>query len=108
MIIATRTLLVRSAAGKLPVIVALHRPVEADRSWECIFEIGWPEGRESSRALGHDGVQAMHLAMQKIASLLYMSRYHKEGSMTWDGEPGYGFPLSPAARDLAVGEDKAL
>lgn len=108
MIAATRTLQLRTDNGSVPVVVNIHVPSPDDRSWACVCEIGWPEGKEVIRALGLDGLQALQLAMDKAAVHLYGSKPHRDGLLTWDGAPGYGLRLPRPARALAVGEDKLL
>lgn len=89
------------------MLVNLHAPVEGDRFWSCQFEIGWPEGTKIDEARGFDGVQALGLAMQKIAVHIYASDHHATGRLYWfkPGE-GYGFPMPKIGRDQLIGEDK--
>jgi hypothetical protein len=107
MIIATRTLFITQGPNDIPVPVEIHAPVEGDRCWECHFEIGWPKGRKSLVARGFDSVQALYLAMQRIAFELYASPHHETGKLRW-GSPGdgYGFPMAKIGYNDLIGEDR--
>lgn len=107
MIIARRILKITLQATEVVVPISLHAPVEGDRCWECSFAIGWPEGERTAIVRGFDGVQALYLAMQRIAIELYGSAHHVAGKLSWD-EPGrgYGFPMAKAGYEDLVGEDR--
>lgn len=109
MIVATRTLKLRTGNSVTDVVVGIHAPTPKGMGWTCSFEIAWPGGTDTSHAMGADAIQALRLAMEKIAAQLYATRHHSEGRLTWM-EPGrgYGFPLHPNSRDLAIGDDKLL
>lgn len=106
MIVGTRTLTVKTSGGERPVEVRLYSPEQVGTKWDCRYEIDWPEGVAKSHAQGNDALHALHLAMQKIGTDLYMSRYHHERTMWWM-KPwvGYGFPMPKDARDLLIGDD---
>ncbi|MFN3855598.1 MAG: DUF6968 family protein [Phreatobacter sp.] len=88
------------------VPVRLFQPAPAGASWSCRFEIGWPEGVIAGEVFGVDALQAVHLAMQRIAIDLYMSPWHRAGRLSWPGQgKGYGFPMARNGRDLLVGDD---
>lgn len=107
MIIAVRTLKLHADGHEVIVPVSIHAPVEADRCWECRFEIGWPEARAVRTVRGLDGVQAMYLAMQRIALELYGSKHHQTGALRWDKTgSGYGFPMAKEGYGDLVGEDR--
>lgn len=109
MIVATRTLKLSEPDGAKDVVVNIHAPVPRGQAWSCSFEIAWPRGTDTSHAMGADGVQALRLAMQKIAAHLYATPFHADGRLRWMAEGGgYGFPLHPASRDLAIGDDRLL
>lgn len=108
MIIGTRVLQAKISGKMIDVPVRLYLPTYADRRWTCVFTIDWPDGRDTSHASGGDALQAIHLALRTVAVLLYASPLHKAGALSWGGEAGYGFPLHPSAKDLAVGMDKSL
>jgi hypothetical protein len=106
MLLGTRVLHVKRRTGTVEVPVRLSVPVEDELGWKCRYDIGWPGKVRSSAAWGIDALQAVHLTMQKIASELYASRYHKEGRLSWGEGGGYGFPMPKNGRDLLVGYDK--
>ncbi len=107
MLLGTRVLHVKRRVGTVEVPVSLFVPVEDELGWKCRYNIGWPGKIRSSAVWGIDALQAIHLAMQKIASDLYASRYHKQGRLSWPGQgAGYGFPITRNGRDLLVGHDK--
>lgn len=109
MIVATRTLRLAAPGRQHEVVIGIHAPVRSGLAWSCSFEIAWPQGTDTSHAMGTDAVQALRLAMEKIAGQLYATEHHKQGRLIWQqAGQGYGFPLHPASRDLAVGDDKLL
>ena len=93
--------------AEVSVPILIHAPVEGDRCWECVVEIGWPEGARELTVRGFDGAQALYLAMQRIALELYSSPHHEAGNLRWN-EPGsgYGFPMPKAGYEDLVGEDR--
>ena len=107
MIIAKRMLMLRLPTIDVPVPISLHAPVEGDRCWECRFAIGWPEGERTAIVRGFDAVQALYLAMQRIAMELYGSTHHAAGALSWvEPDGGYGFPMAKAGYQDLVGEDR--
>jgi hypothetical protein len=107
MIIATRTLSYRNGANDIAIAVSIHAPVEADRCWECRFEIDWPSGKITQIVRGFDGVQALYLTMQRIALELYGSAYHQAGTLLWQkAGTGYGFPAMKSSYGDLIGEDR--
>jgi hypothetical protein len=106
MIIGTRLLKIRFDGRAVNVEIRMRMPVGHDRTWSCGYEIDWPDDHYKSEAWGVDALQAIHLAMQKIASDLYASPYHKKGLLSWGESGGYGFPMTKNGRDLLVGYDK--
>ena len=108
MIIGTRLLQATVGGGSVAIPVSLYLPTATGRSWACMFTIGWPGGEDSGQAMGADALQAMRLAQQMVAIRLYASELHKDGALSWGDEPGYGFPLHPNSRDLAVGGDRFI
>jgi hypothetical protein len=107
MIIANRKLVYRNGTNEISVPVNIHAPVEADRCWECRFEIDWPDEKSSRVVRGFDGVQALYLAMQRIAVEVYGSEYHRSGGLRWHkAGGGYGFPTIKANYGDLVGEDR--
>jgi hypothetical protein len=109
MLIGIRVLHVTTGAGAVAVPVSIFQPVDEDGAWQCRYEIGWPDAVRESAAWGADALQALHLAMQKIAVDLYGSDAHREGRLSWPGQGvGYGFPMPKGGRDLLVGFDKEV
>lgn len=107
MIIANRTLSYRDGASDIAIPVSIHAPIEGDRCWECRFEIDWPSGKSARVVRGLDGVQALYLAMQRIAIEVYGSAYHQAGTLLWQkAGAGYGFPTTKASYGDLVGEDR--
>lgn len=108
MIIATRTLTVRVGRQDRPVAIHLFKPEQISaNSWDCRYEIGWPEGAISSFASGNDALAAIFAAIEKIGMEIHMSRYHHERSMWWlKPWEGYGFPMPKGARDELIGDDQ--
>ncbi|WP_137150592.1 hypothetical protein [Devosia sp. FKR38] len=107
MIIAVRTLNINSAGKVTPVDVRIFMPEADDHVFICRYEIDWPDGTIASRAQGNDMVEALHLALHKLGSEMYMSRYHHEGTLSWrPGWVGYNFPLPKNGRDLLIGDDQ--
>lgn len=107
MIIAQRVLTCRHGAADVTIPVSIYAPTAGDRCWECSFEIGWPEGATARVVRGIDGVQALYLAMQRVAMELYGSEYHRRGALRWT-QPGqgYGFPAAKGGYDDLIGEDR--
>ncbi len=106
MLIATRTLHIITGATRHPLEVRIHAPEHAGRSWKCRYEIDWPTGARSSAGHGVDAVQALTLAMNKIAADLYASPYHQQGTLMFEAPgSGYGFPTIGSLRDRLVGQD---
>lgn len=105
--IAERVLKFRDANGEaeIPVVISLPEQ-ESDGAWFCQCEIGWPEGKWSTRAGGVDSIQAIQMAMQLIGTRLYVSEYHEAGKLYFE-KPGngYGFPVPISLRDLLIGDD---
>lgn len=105
--IGKRLLHVRSDGGPVDVEIRMFLPTGQARAWSCRYEIDWPDGRYASEAWGADALQAVHMAMQKIANDLYASPYHKLGQLSWPEQgSGYGFPMARNGRDLLVGQDR--
>lgn len=107
MIIAKRTMYIADRSGQLSVEIRLFQPQADDHVFICRYEIDWPEGQVSSQAQGNDMVEALHLALQKLGTEMYLSRYHHEGTLSWmPGWTGYNLPIPKNGRDLLVGDDQ--
>ncbi|SEQ24523.1 hypothetical protein SAMN05428969_2377 [Devosia sp. YR412] len=107
MLAGTRTLTIDSKKGPIPVEVRLYLAEPYDTVWHARYEIDWPEGTVKSHSVGNDMIAALHGAIEKIVTELYMSRYHHERNLWWV-KPwnGYGFPMPKGARDLLIGHDQ--
>jgi hypothetical protein len=105
--IGQRILKLQSGDRTIDVPVVVFQPQQgSDGTWFCSYEIGWPEGTQTSRAGGVDALQAVFLALQMIGADIYSSSYHKSGALFLD-EPGqgYGFPVAVSLRDRLIGDD---
>ena len=106
MLIATRMLHILNGTKRQALEVRIHAPEHAGRSWKCRYEIDWPSGARSSAGHGMDAVQALTLAMHRIAADLYASPYHRDGKLMFEAPgSGYGFPAIGSLRDQLVGQD---
>lgn len=106
MIVATRTLKLRTKNGSIDVPVRISAPERAQVDWTCHFEIDWPQDKVERFAQGVDAIQALHMAMQMIGAQLYASIHHEAGNLMWlEPGRGYGFPVPQSIRDLLVGDD---
>lgn len=110
MTIATRTLVLRSAAGDRPVEIVLHQPRADGAAFACDYHIDWPEGRAVRAGHGadhgDDAMQALVIALQMIGVDLYTSAHHRDGRLVFAAPGGgYGFPVTQNCRDMLVGED---
>ena len=107
--IAARTLHIQTDAIPTPVQIVVNAPVSDNGAWACEFVIGWPEGDFTFRAMGLDAVQALSIALGRIAYQLYMSPHHAAGTLYFERPgTGYGFRLPSHIRHLAIGDDRDL
>ena len=107
MIIASRQLSLVWNDTEVDVPVHLYAPREGDRCWVCRFVIGWPDAPQEVEVSAFDGVQALYLAMQRIALELYVSPAHKSGNLRWGKKgDGYGFPMAVSGYDDLIGFDR--
>lgn len=107
MIIATRSLILRTENRDVEIPVNIHAPERAKVDWICRFEIQWPERRAERWGVGSDAVQALLIALQMIGAEIYASRHHELGRLAWLAPGrGYGFPVTQTMRDLLTGDDK--
>lgn len=106
MVIAKRTLVIRLEQYDKNIDVRLFAPVPHDDSWDCSYEIDWPEGTQQMTTGGFDAIQAILGALQMIGADIYTSDYHKAGMLRWgkQGE-GFGFPVTSNLRELLEGND---
>ena len=111
MIVAQRTLKARNGHRPIDVTVRIYmpQPHSSGVDWECTYEIEWPRAVRRNHVGGADSVQALFLALQFVGAELYAGRPSDLSDLTWfEPGAGFGFPLPPSLRDLAVGEDKLL
>jgi hypothetical protein len=107
MIIATRTLKLRSATRDIEIPVRIFAPEQEAASWSCKFEVDWPDGMLTLAVGGVDAVQSLELALKMIGAHIYASDHHASGNLMWEAPgKGYGFPVTNGIRDLLVGDDK--
>ena len=107
MIIASRTLKVRTGAIIADVPIRVFRPERTkEESWSCRYEIDWPDRTWTMTAFGIDGVQAVLNAFQMIGAEIYTSDYHRAGILFFKAPGhGYGFPVPGSLRHLLEGDD---
>ena len=91
-------------------VPVLLEPLEEHPTyWSCSYSIGWPDRPKVAEARGADGIQALYLAMERIALDLYASEHHRSGRLSWQKQGrGYGFPVPKSARDELIGDDREL
>tara|TARA_R100000365_G_C2739530_1_gene68328 strand:+ start:740 stop:1087 length:348 start_codon:yes stop_codon:yes gene_type:complete len=107
MIIAARTMHITAGSGEVDAEVRLFQPETDEHLFICRYEIDWPEGTLRSQAQGNDMIEALHLALQKLGTEMYLSRYHHDGTLHWmSGWVGYNFPIPKNGRDLLIGDDQ--
>jgi len=107
MIIVSHRIFLRTSSGEAAIRIDIHEPGKQEKVWSCRYDIDWPEGKRTFQAVGFDALQSLVLALQMIGAEIYSSAYHLEGRLrAYDGEKGYGFPVSASLRDLLVGADK--
>jgi|SRR6478672_3718236 hypothetical protein len=106
MMIASRILTLKTSDRDVTFSVAIFAPKHEGDAWSCNYEIGWPEGKETTTAWGFDSVQALVVALQMIGAELYSSSYHKSGKLMLEAPGnGYGFPVVSSLRDMLEGDD---
>ena len=109
MLIASRNLILEEGGREVVIAVRLFQPAEKELGWTCLYEITWPQGTMRSEAYGYDSIQALLLALNKIAADLHASEHHRRGRLRWQKSgDGYGFPISHNLRDLLTGDDQRL
>ena len=107
--IAERQIALRTGDEEKLFAIRIYAPEPHGDSWDCRYEIDWPEGTQRMVMGGFDSAQALLLAFYMIGADLNTSSYHREGRLIC-GEPGkgLGFPVAAVLKDLLVGEDKEL
>jgi hypothetical protein len=88
--IAQRTL--SYGSEELTVILGMPQPI-ADGDFLCAYQISFGAETKKGHAIGVDGVQAIQLAMRKIASDLLFISNASGIPITWkmgnQGDPGF-------------------
>lgn len=105
MIIASRILKMTASSGVTDIRIDIFQPTQDGDGWICRYIVNWPDIPWESYAAGHDAVQALFSAMQKIGIELYASNEGKSGHLTWDDWRGFGFPVPQNMRDRLIGDD---
>lgn len=106
MIVARRILRLVAAGTDKQIDIVISAPEQRNGAWWCSYEIGWPDGRQTSEAGGYDSLQALQMAMLKIGTELYTSDAHRNGLLAWEKPgSGYGFPVPKNIRHMLVGDD---
>ena len=91
---------------KVTVLIGQPQPVDDGRTYFCPYQIvGMGQGRVR-RAGGADSVQALYLALQRIATDLYTSDEHRDGRLTLDGMRNLGLPVPSSIADLVPPENE--
>jgi hypothetical protein len=66
MVIGTRMLTVRYLGEDRTVSISLFLQEQVGQSWDCRYEIAWPDGPAKSFAGGNDAIAAIFAAIEKI------------------------------------------
>jgi hypothetical protein len=102
----TRKLRLRRDDVELDIPVRLFWPTVNEESWDCRWEIDWPDRQRASSAGGFDAIQALLQALTMIGAEVYCSDEHRSGRLSWGPDwVGYGFPIMGNLRDLLIGDD---
>jgi hypothetical protein len=94
-IIAHRTYALDDRAGAVTITMFAPEPLDGGRDWRCPYRIDGLEHGWDSHACGVDPLQALTLALKKIAIELYVSPEAREGRLTWlqQGRGDLGLPM---------------
>lgn len=85
------------------VLVEILEPHPDGANWRCDFRVtGLDQGAFSFYAMGVDAAQALFLAMQNIASILYTTDEYKAGHLTWLGQGNLGLPTPESIAHLVL------
>ena len=110
MLIATRELTAVDKSGeRKPVLLRIEMPVEQDGSWDCWYEIVWPEDDEPARtrrfhAGGEDAMQALQPAMMLLGIDVHTDRFNRDHKLLWNGADGCGLIVPASLRDRLRGD----
>jgi hypothetical protein len=97
-IIASRTLDIVNGDGQPAGQATVHigRPrQEPTGEWSLPYQIVGLGDDRIYRVLGFDAIQALQCAQLVIGSVLASSDEGEQGRLRWEGEPDFGFPVSP-------------
>lgn len=83
--IIARRLYTLTGAADADVAVEIARPVPDQSDYRCDYTIHWPGAQERGHATGVDEIQALLLALRKVAIDLRLSEYAKSGRLSWLG-----------------------
>lgn len=106
---ARRALRGKTNKGDVEIAVTIFAPTADGANWSCVYEIEWPDLTRRNTALGVDSMQALILALQMVGAELYAGRPSQILTLDWLSDDGsLGFPLPPALRSVARGEDRLI
>jgi hypothetical protein len=93
-------------SDKVILEIGAPYPVDEGKTWFCplrITGLGWDKVR---RVGGVDSSQALYLALQSAAAVLYSSDEAREKKLKWLGKRNLGLPASRVIADLVPPEDE--
>jgi hypothetical protein len=86
------------------VTISIERPFPNGQDFKCRYTIEWPEHTQHGNSMGIDAIQALILALQRLAVEINFSDYAKNKHLVWlEPEGGFGLPLPPNLTDMEVG-----
>ena len=88
-----------------PFAVRWMKPVsDPQGDWSCISRVEWPhKAHVTGKTFGVDSVQALYLAMTRVAAELYAA----EPPVFWfEPDDVLGLPVSPTIADLEAARSK--
>ncbi|MGH6840622.1 MAG: DUF6968 family protein [Methylocella sp.] len=85
------------------VTVSIGRPFLDGQDFKCEYTIEWPEHKQHAYSMGIDAIQALMLALQRLAADVSFSDYAKSKQLVWlEPEGGFGLPLPPDLTEKEV------
>ena len=94
MLIGSRDFLISDPSGKVSVPVRLFVPEETEDGFACRYQIDWPDGQTSRRALAPDALRALVRALDAVAREVDNSRRQRRVEIIW-GFRGMSSGLRP-------------
>jgi hypothetical protein len=91
----------RSDGGVVVVSIGAPQPFEDGRDFYCPYQIEGLSAPRESRAGGVDGIQALTLALQKVATDLYLSEEWKSGTLRYLGSRDLDLQVASVIADIA-------